>query len=48
MYGRGQGVPQDYTEAYAWESLAARSGHKNAIKNRTAKYKAVVLGNQAK
>lgn len=34
MYGKGQGVPQDYVEAYAWESLAANSGHQTAAKNR--------------
>ena len=34
MYGRGQGVSQDWAEAYVWESLAATSGHKNAIVNR--------------
>lgn len=34
MYNKGQGVPQDYQQAYAWSSVAAVSGHANAVKNR--------------
>ena len=34
LYGRGQGVKQDYAEAYIWESLAATFGNQDAIKNR--------------
>jgi TPR repeat protein len=33
-FARGQGVQQDYVEAYKWLNLAAGQGHTNAIKNR--------------
>jgi hypothetical protein len=33
-YATGQGVPQDYVEAYKWYNLAAAQGNTNAIKNR--------------
>jgi len=31
MYGIGLGVKQNYSEAYVWSSLAAASGHGNAM-----------------
>ena len=34
MYAEGQGVPQDYAESYVWNSLAAASGDKDAVRNR--------------
>jgi hypothetical protein len=34
MYYLGQGVPQDYKQAYIWSSLAAVHGNKDAIKAR--------------
>ena len=34
MYGNGQGVIQDYIRAHMWWNIAAKSGHKNASKNR--------------
>ena len=36
MYRKGQGVPQDYVEAYKWVSLAASQGYVKAIKGRHA------------
>ena len=30
MYGTGQGVPQDYVQAYTWFSAAAAGGDKEA------------------
>ena len=30
MYARGEGVPQDYTEAYAWFSIATEHGDETA------------------
>ena len=32
-YFYGQGLPQDYTEAYIWFSLAAAAGHEKAKEN---------------
>jgi len=34
MYGSGQGVPQNYSDAYVWFSLAATSGLEDAVHNR--------------
>jgi TPR repeat protein len=34
LLAKGQGVPQDYVEAYKWFNLAAARGHSNAVKNR--------------
>jgi TPR repeat protein len=34
MYANGEGVPQDYAEAYAWFCVAATSGDVDAVKNR--------------
>ena len=34
MYANGQGVPQNYINAYMWFSLAAAQGDQNAVKNR--------------
>ncbi len=34
MYGRGQGVPQDYVRAHMWLNLAAANGNANAAKGR--------------
>ena len=34
MYYEGQGVSEDYVEAYKWFSLAAAQGHANAAKIR--------------
>jgi S1-C subfamily serine protease len=34
MYAKGQGVPQDYVEAYKWYNLAAAQGLSDAIDNR--------------
>ena len=34
MYSDGDGVPQDYVEAYKWYNLAAAQGDTDAIKNR--------------
>lgn len=34
MYAIGQGVPQDYKEAYAWFSVAAVYGDADAVSNR--------------
>ncbi len=34
MYGNGQGVPQDYVQAYKWFSLAAALGDQIARENR--------------
>jgi TPR repeat protein len=34
MYDKGQGVVQDYKEAYAWSSVAAANGDAGAVKNR--------------
>ncbi len=31
MYGKGQGVPQDYIQAYMWASLAAAQGDEDAV-----------------
>ena len=36
MYRKGQGVSQDYVEAYKWASLAASQGYVKAIKGRHA------------
>jgi TPR repeat protein len=33
MYYEGEGVLEDYVQAYAWWSIAATRGHKRAIKN---------------
>ena len=30
MYGRGQGVPEDYEETTKWLELAAEQGHEEA------------------
>ncbi|KAF9079759.1 hypothetical protein BGX23_003304 [Mortierella sp. AD031] len=32
LYGRGQGVPQDYSQAMKWYRKAADQGHANAKK----------------
>lgn len=34
MYGKGQGVPRDYVQAYMWASLSAAQGHQDGAKNR--------------
>ena len=34
MYGQGRGVPQDFTEAYVWLSVAAAGGNADAVKVR--------------
>ncbi len=34
MYGRGEGVPQDYVRAHMWLNIAAAKGDKWAVKNR--------------
>ncbi|MFZ2168120.1 MAG: tetratricopeptide repeat protein, partial [Methylococcaceae bacterium] len=34
MYKKGQGVPQDYAQAYMWLNLAAAKGLENAVKTR--------------
>jgi TPR repeat protein len=34
MYNNGQGVVQDYKEAYAWLSVSAANGAAHAVKNR--------------
>ncbi|MFH1914989.1 MAG: tetratricopeptide repeat protein [Pseudomonadota bacterium] len=34
MYAKGQGVPQDYVEAYKWCNLSAAQGNSDAVKNR--------------
>ncbi|MDB4809753.1 sel1 repeat family protein [bacterium] len=34
MYAKGEGVPQDYVEAYAWFSVAAAGGYADAANNR--------------
>ena len=34
MYSDGRGVPQNYSEAYVWSSLAATSGDEDAVHNR--------------
>ena len=31
MYYVGDGVPEDYVQAYAWLSLAAAQGNKNSV-----------------
>ncbi len=31
MYAKGQGVPQDYIQAYMWASLAAAQGDEDAV-----------------
>lgn len=36
MYGKGQGVAQDYVRAHMWFNLAAAHGGKNAVSNREA------------
>ena len=33
MYAKGEGVPQDYKEAYAWWSVAKANGQELAEKN---------------
>ena len=39
MYGNGEGVPQDYVQAYMWLNLAVVQGHENARKGRDIVYK---------
>jgi hypothetical protein len=34
MYDSGEGVPQNYSQAYIWYSLAGTSGNADAVKNR--------------
>jgi localization factor PodJL len=34
LYGKGQGVPRDYVQAYMWASLSAAQGHQDGAKNR--------------
>ena len=34
MYFKGEGVPEDYEEAYGWFNIAAAQGHTNAEKAR--------------
>jgi len=34
MYVKGQGVPQDYVQAYKWFELSAAHGYKDAIQTR--------------
>jgi len=34
MYTKGQGVPEDYIEAYKWFNLSAAQGDESAVKNR--------------
>jgi len=34
MYVKGEGVPQNYVEAYKWWSLAAAQGDSGAAQNR--------------
>ena len=34
MYFRGEGVPEDSVQAFAWWNLAATAGHENASKNK--------------
>jgi len=34
MYYEGEGVLEDYVQAYAWWSIAATRGHKRAKKNK--------------
>ena len=34
MYGKGQGVPQDYKEAVKWWNLSGSNGFKDAVTNR--------------
>ena len=34
MYGKGQGVIQDYTLAHMWWNIAASQGHETAAENR--------------
>ncbi len=32
MYAKGQGVAQNYIQAYMWETLAAAQGNEKAVK----------------
>ncbi len=34
MYYKGEGVLEDYVQAYAWWSIAATRGNENAKKNK--------------
>jgi hypothetical protein len=34
MYGKGEGVPQDFQQAYIWSSLATSDGNETAKKNK--------------
>ena len=34
MYNKGQGVMEDYVEAYKWYSLSAAQGFSTAVRNR--------------
>jgi TPR repeat protein len=33
MYGKGEGVPEDYVKAHMWWSLAKAQGYKSAANN---------------
>lgn len=44
MYGSGEGVPQDFAQAYAWLSLAAAQGVEVAAKTRDRLLKSMTLG----
>ena len=33
MYGKGEGVPEDYVKAYMWWSLAKAQGNETATSN---------------
>ena len=34
MYGNGEGVPEDYVQAYAWLNLAAAQGDEKAVEGK--------------
>ena len=42
-YAKGEGVPQDYVEAYTWFAVAAAHGHPKATKYRNLVAKNLTL-----
>lgn len=47
MYHNGQGVAQNYKEAYIWHSIAAANGYEDSVKYRNDDAKLLSAGDLA-
>ena len=48
MYNNGQGVPEDYVQAYAWYNIAAAQGHDHAENNKKLIAESMTRGQRAR